>query len=112
MSDRVYCTNPEHGDGEHSPSCMPPADPANPELRLIRAIWGLCPVCDETGEHAHPLPPGTRFRAVIPGIGLSNVEYEIIEFVRIVHGDLMYLAAPVGGGTRGYHAESGMQVTS
>lgn len=49
----AYCTVPEHQDGEHSAACLPPADPGNPELRLIRAIWGLCSICDETTEHEH-----------------------------------------------------------
>ena len=54
MSSRVYCTNPVHRDGDHDPSCIPPAEPDNPELRLMRAIWGLCPDCDDTEEHEHP----------------------------------------------------------
>ena len=51
---RIYCMIPEHKDGEHGPECIPPAEPGNPELRLIRAIWGLCPDCDRTGDHTHP----------------------------------------------------------
>lgn len=54
MTSRLYCTNPEHGDGEHDKSCTPPADPGNPELRLIRAIFGLCPDCDNPDDHEHP----------------------------------------------------------
>lgn len=54
MSSRVYCTQLEHGYGEHDQSCTPPADPENQELRLIRALWGLCPDCDRTDEHEHP----------------------------------------------------------
>jgi hypothetical protein len=48
----IYCTK-FHKDGEHDQSCMPPANPNNPELRLMRAIWGLCPYCDNTEEHNH-----------------------------------------------------------
>jgi hypothetical protein len=48
-----YCGNPGHGYGDHSASCMPPADPSDPELRLLRAIFGLCPLCDRAGEHEH-----------------------------------------------------------
>jgi hypothetical protein len=50
---RVYCTNPEHKDGEHTAACTPPAEPCNKELRLIRAIFGLCPDCDRTSRHDH-----------------------------------------------------------
>lgn len=53
MTSRTYCTNPEHGDGEHDQSCVPPAEPDNPELRLYRAIYGLCPFCNQTEEHDH-----------------------------------------------------------
>lgn len=49
----TYCTSPVHRDGEHNQSCMPPADPGNPELRLLRAIFGLCADCDRTDEHEH-----------------------------------------------------------
>lgn len=55
---RVYCTvQPHHADGEHTADCVPPADPANPELRLIRAIWGLCSYCNRTDEHEHTEDP-------------------------------------------------------
>lgn len=50
---KTYCTR-GHQPGEHDASCMPPADPANPELRLLRAIYGLCSLCDRTDEHEHP----------------------------------------------------------
>lgn len=62
------CTNPDHQDGDHGIECMPPADPAWPELRLLRAIYGLCPNCDIEDEHEHecdtcgrdqPLPDGS-----------------------------------------------------
>ena len=32
---------------------MPPADPADREVRLLRAIYGLCPECDREDEHEH-----------------------------------------------------------
>lgn len=48
-----YCTNPDHLDGEHNASCAPPAEPCNQELRLIRAIHGLCPDCDRADLHDH-----------------------------------------------------------
>lgn len=54
MSGRTYCTQ-DHEPGNHDASCMPPAEPGNPELRLLRAIFGLCPYCNEDGpmcEHA------------------------------------------------------------
>ena len=51
---RAHCTNPEHQPGDHDASCMPPADPNNPELRLLRAIYGLCSLCDRTEDHTHP----------------------------------------------------------
>lgn len=64
----VYCTVPAHQDGEHDPSCTPPADPRNPELRLIRAIFGLCGTCDRTDDHDHdedgPLRAVRRHRAM------------------------------------------------
>jgi hypothetical protein len=49
-----------HKPGEHDASCMPPADPDNADLRLLRAIYGLCPLCDRTDQHGHPYgpPPG------------------------------------------------------
>jgi hypothetical protein len=52
MTGKTYCTQ-GHADGEHDASCMPPADPSNPELRLIRAIFGLCAECDRTDMHGH-----------------------------------------------------------
>ena len=38
------------------------ADPANKELRLLRAVYGLCPNCNREDEHDHPVPVeiGTR----------------------------------------------------
>lgn len=48
-----YCSNPLHVPGEHDATCVPPADPTNPELRLLRAIFGLCPLCDKTENHNH-----------------------------------------------------------
>jgi hypothetical protein len=50
---KSYCTNKSHGYGEHDASCCPPADPRDPELRLIRAIFGLCSLCDVTDPHSH-----------------------------------------------------------
>ena len=50
---RTYCTNSDHGYGEHDATCMPPAEPGNAELRLLRAIFGLCPLCDKVEEHEH-----------------------------------------------------------
>jgi hypothetical protein len=50
----AYCTVPAHRNGEHDQDCVPPADPGNQELRLIRAIWGLCALCDRKDEHDHP----------------------------------------------------------
>ena len=44
-----YCTR-RH---EHGASCLPPADPRDPELRLLRAIYGLCPICDVPEPHRH-----------------------------------------------------------
>lgn len=49
----MYCTIPAHQDSEHDASCLPPADRNSPELRLIRAIWGLCGACDRTDDHDH-----------------------------------------------------------
>jgi len=51
---RVYCANPAHQYGDHDQSCMPSAEPGNAELRLLRAIYGLCPDCDKTESHDHP----------------------------------------------------------
>jgi hypothetical protein len=53
MSDRIYCTNPDHQPGEHDRTCMPAAEPDNPELRLLRVIFGMCPYCDNPDEHEH-----------------------------------------------------------
>jgi GNAT superfamily N-acetyltransferase len=50
----TYCGNPAHGYGEHDQFCMPPADPRSPEIRMIRAIWGLCAWCNRTDMHDHP----------------------------------------------------------
>ncbi len=30
---------------------VPPVDRSNPHVRLLRAILGYCPDCDETGFH-------------------------------------------------------------
>ena len=49
-------------------SVIPPVDPDNPETRLLRAIFGVCPDCEETESHEHscrtcgkeqPLPDGS-----------------------------------------------------
>lgn len=32
---------------------IPLANPAHPPTRLLRSIFGYCPDCDETREHAH-----------------------------------------------------------
>lgn len=53
LSAPVMCTNPEHQPGEHGASCVPPADPAIPALRLLRAIYGLCIYCDRADDHDH-----------------------------------------------------------
>lgn len=50
---KVYCTDASHGYGDHTAGCMPPADPSDRELRLLRAVFGLCPDCDETRSHVH-----------------------------------------------------------
>lgn len=34
-------------------SDIPKADPDSPETRLLRVIFGLCPLCDVEEEHAH-----------------------------------------------------------
>jgi hypothetical protein len=47
-----YCSQ-GHRYGEHDASCIAPADPDDPELRLLRAIFGLCPLCDRTDDHRH-----------------------------------------------------------
>lgn len=49
----TWCTNIKHQDGGHDASCLPPADPQDPELRLIRAIFGLCGICDQEMPHEH-----------------------------------------------------------
>ena len=49
----TYCTVRKHQDGQHDAGCLPPADPRNPELRLLRAIFGLCSLCDREDEHEH-----------------------------------------------------------
>lgn len=36
---------------------MPPADPANPEVRLLRAIHGLCPDHDDCTPDMHEPEP-------------------------------------------------------
>ena len=51
---RVYCTKAEHGYGKHDASCISPAEPGNPELRLLRAIWVLCPDHDSCTPASHP----------------------------------------------------------
>ena len=32
---------------------LTPADPADAQLRLLRILHGLCPLCDRTEHHAH-----------------------------------------------------------
>jgi hypothetical protein len=49
----THYTNQKHVPGEHNASCAPPADPRNPELRLLRAIFGLCAFCDSPLPHEH-----------------------------------------------------------
>lgn len=51
---RTYCTRPGHQEGQHDISCVPPAEPDNPELRLLRAIYGLCPDHDQCTPADHP----------------------------------------------------------
>jgi hypothetical protein len=51
-SGKSYCTK-GHGYGEHDASCLPPADRHDPELRLLRAIFGLCSLCDVAEPHSH-----------------------------------------------------------
>lgn len=58
---RTYCTNPSHQPGQHSAACCPPAEPGNPELRLLRAIFGLC---DRTDKHDHEREPGFMFASL------------------------------------------------
>jgi hypothetical protein len=48
-----YCTVLGHKAGDHDQACIPDAVPDCPELRLIRAIWGLCPDCNNPEEHEH-----------------------------------------------------------
>jgi hypothetical protein len=50
---KAYCTNPDHQPGEHDQACTPPADPHDAALRLIRAVFGLCAVCDRSDDHDH-----------------------------------------------------------
>lgn len=50
---RVYCASPQHKPGDHDITCMPPAEPRNPELRLLRAIYGLCPDHDACTPDMH-----------------------------------------------------------
>jgi hypothetical protein len=33
---------------------LPRADSTSPETRLLRAIYGQCPDCDQTETHEHP----------------------------------------------------------
>ncbi len=46
----AYCDDPEH---EHDASCIPPANPQDNDLRLLRAVYGLCPDCNKAGTHTH-----------------------------------------------------------
>lgn len=52
MPGKSYCTKGCEP-GMHDMSCMPAADATDPELRLLRAIFGLCPICDSMHEHEH-----------------------------------------------------------
>ena len=56
----THCTNSAHSPGQHDATCMPPADPSNANLRLLRAIFGLCPNCNETAPHLCPANAQTR----------------------------------------------------
>jgi hypothetical protein len=42
-----------HRPGEHDITCCPPADPDDAATRLLRAIYGLCSLCDRTEPHGH-----------------------------------------------------------
>jgi hypothetical protein len=42
---------------------LPPADPDNPETRLLRAIFGLCPDHDTCPPGAHEDQEGTVWNA-------------------------------------------------
>jgi hypothetical protein len=55
MTSPSYCTKPgeRHRPGQHDRTCVPAPDPGNPELKLLRAIYGLCPYCDNEQEHEH-----------------------------------------------------------
>jgi hypothetical protein len=46
-----------HSNGEHNSSCVPPADPGNLDLRLLRTIYGLCPDCNQITPHEHEETP-------------------------------------------------------
>ena len=51
---RVCCEAEGHEPGDHTAECISPAEPDNPELRLLRALHGLCPDCDRKHPHTHP----------------------------------------------------------
>jgi hypothetical protein len=44
-----------HRQDQHTAACIPAADPRDKDLRLIRAVFGLCPDCDRTDVHSHML---------------------------------------------------------
>lgn len=52
-SGKLGCTNRAHRPGDHDATCVPPAAPDDAALSLLRAIYGLCPLCDNTDEHGH-----------------------------------------------------------
>jgi hypothetical protein len=71
-SKRAYCTNPAHGYGEHDRMCVPPADPTNPNIRMIRVLWGLCGYCNDTDDHTHSLADFARWHHQRMRVGYSE----------------------------------------
>lgn len=60
------CTVPGHQPGEHTQECVPPANPDVPEIRLIRALHGLCPDHDTC-------PPGAHLEVRVAGRNIVRV---------------------------------------
>lgn len=102
----IYCTNPRHTGKKHDVNCIPPADPTIPELRLVRAIYGLCPDCDNPWPHIH-IQTRRQRRAAILGL-MRNIVLRItggivaaigigalIVFLLLLFGFMIYLGLSV-----------------
>jgi hypothetical protein len=54
---------------------LAPVNPADPELRILRIVHGLCPLCDRAEHHVHGTGQMTEGRG--PGDWTHHDEAEV-----------------------------------